>query len=172
MSEPFLGEIRLVAFATPPAGWALCDGRLLHIAEHRELYSLLGTVYGGDGRVTFALPDLRSRVPVGAGQGLELRKYERGDCGGSETVTITAAELPPHHHPVRLACSPILGNSIQPEGRVPAEGSRYGDTPSAWMRPGGAEATGGGNGQPHANLQPYLTLTYMIALEGSFPKAG
>lgn len=106
MSEPFVGEIRMFGFNFEPQGWAFCDGRLLPISQNAALFSLLGTTYGGDGVSTFALPDLRSRVPVSLGQGEGLSSYAEGQAGGTETVTITPAQMPAHTHAVNASSSP------------------------------------------------------------------
>jgi microcystin-dependent protein len=116
MSEPFVGEIRMFGFGFAPQGWALCDGQLLPINQNTALFSLLGTTYGGDGRTTFALPDLRSRVPVGQGQGPGLSSYAEGQASGAETVTLAASQMPGHTHQVKASSS--AAGSGQPEGRT------------------------------------------------------
>ena len=118
MSEPFLGEIRMFGFGFAPQGWAPCNGQLLPISQNTALFSLLGTTYGGDGRTTFALPDMRSRVPVCQGQGPGLSSYAEGQAGGAETVTLAATQMPGHTHPVKASQSAA--------GSRPARGPRAG----------------------------------------------
>jgi len=123
MSEPFVGEIRMFGFNFAPQGWALCNGQLLPISQNTALFSLLGTTYGGDGRTTFALPDMRSRVPVCQGQGPGLSPYAEGQAGGAETVTLAATQMPGHTHPVKASSSPAA--SGQPEGRALARSASH-----------------------------------------------
>ncbi len=164
MSEPFLAEVRIVGFNFAPRGWAFCDGQLLPINQNQSLYSLLGTTYGGDGRTSFALPDLRSRTPIHKSDSHQL-----GQRGGTETVTLTAAEIAAHSHAVKASSS--SGDQIQPEGRVLASfADGYRDAEAANLTPlrsGTVTATGGG--QAHDNLQPYQTVAFCIALQGLFP---
>jgi microcystin-dependent protein len=169
MSEPFIGEIRMFGFGFVPQGWAQCNGQLLPIAQNAALFSLLGTTYGGDGRSTFALPDLRSRVPVGQGQGPGLSSYAEGQAGGAETVTLAATQMPGHTHPVRADSS--AADSDQPEGRTLARSASHiysaKPGPSTAMN---ADMIGdAGGSQPHGNIQPYLTVNFCIALFGIFP---
>lgn len=170
MSEPFIGEIRAFGFNFAPRGWATCDGQLLGISPNTALFSLLGTTYGGNGQTTFALPDLRGRVPIHAGQGPGLSPYTQGQVGGTEAVTLGTGELPAHSHGVRAASQ---ANSIRPLNAVlaPVASSGFSTYASATdgtpMNPDMVAPTGGG--QPHANVQPYLVLNYCIALEGIFP---
>jgi microcystin-dependent protein len=163
--DPYLGEIRLVPFTFAPKGWALCAGQLLPINQNQALFALLGTNFGGDGRTTFALPDLRGRVPVGAGQGAGGSNYQVGSNGGEETVKLTVSQLPPHAHPVRADSA--ASTTKNPTGAVPASGGAYGATTNAKMKAGMLGQTGGG--QAHDNRQPYLSLNYIIALQGIFP---
>jgi microcystin-dependent protein len=171
MSEPFLGEIRMVGFNFAPQGWALCNGQLLPITQNTALFSLLGTFYGGDGRTTFALPDLQSRVAVHQGQGIGLSPYVIGQNGGTEYVTLTAGQMPNHNHPVN--CVGNGGNQASPTGNLPAIESTgtsldYSNASGgAAMNPAMIGATGGG--QPHPNLQPYLVVNFIIALQGIYP---
>ncbi|MEM7033145.1 MAG: tail fiber protein [Chloroflexota bacterium] len=169
MSEPFLAEIRMVGFNFAPRGWAFCDGQILPINQNQSLYSLLGTIYGGDGRTSFALPDLRSRTPIHRGDGHQL-----GQKGGSETVTLTAAQIAAHTHTVNAKNSDTTGNRTA-AGNFPAGGQTftadvYRDPEAATMtalRSG--SVTNAGGGQAHNNMQPYTTLSYCIALQGLFP---
>jgi microcystin-dependent protein len=169
MADPFVGEIRLFGGNFAPQGWALCDGRLLAIAQNTALFSLLGTNYGGDGRTTFALPDLRGRAPIHMGQGSGLTPRSIGYASGRETVALTAQECPAHSHTASGASganqpSPV-GNfwSTDPNGNTAA----YSTTANSVMAPGAIGATGAG--QPHENMQPYLAVNYIIALAGVFP---
>lgn len=167
MSEPFLAEIRIVGFNFAPRGWAFCDGQILPINQNQSLYSLLGTNYGGDGRTSFALPDLRSRTPIHRSDGHPLAQK-----GGAETVTLTAAEIAAHTHTAKA--SSAAGNNARPTGRVLAAevppDLAYRDPEAANMtalRSG--TVTNAGGGQAHNNMQPYITLAFCIALRGLFP---
>ena len=168
MSEPFLGEIRLVPYNFAPRGWARCDGQLLSIAQNTALFSLLGTTYGGNGQTTFALPDLRGRAALHNGQGPGLSNYAEGQVGGEEYHTLTQPEMPAHNHTVQAA---MTGNSNTPLNSVLANvrKNKYAADPdnNTPMDPNMISPTGGS--QAHNNLQPYLVLEYIIALEGIFP---
>ncbi len=166
--DPFLGELRLFGFNFAPVGWAMCQGQLIGISQNSALFSLLGTMYGGDGVSTFGLPDLRGRTSVGMGQGPGLAGYVQGQVGGTETVTLAAAQLPAHNHSV-AAASAATGKS--PAAALPgytADGSTYGTTSDLAMSP--TMVGGGGGGQPHPNLQPYLALNWCIAVQGIYPQ--
>jgi microcystin-dependent protein len=163
MAEPFLGQLLLVPYNFAPRGWAFCDGQLLSIAQNTALFSLLGTTFGGNGQTTFALPDLRGRVPVGVGPGPGLSPVDLGEVGGSETVTLITTQIPAHGHTIGGTNSAATGS--RPAGNVNAQGGAYSATSDATMQPTGN--TGGS--QPHGNLQPYLALNWCIALEGIFP---
>jgi microcystin-dependent protein len=169
VSEPFVGEIRMFGFNFPPQGWALCDGQLLSISQNAALFSLLGTTYGGDGESTFALPDLRSRVPVSQGQGEGLSSYAEGQAGGTETVTLAAAQMPAHTHAVSASSSPAA--SERPAGRVLARSPdhSYIPEPDTDTVMNAKMIGAAGNSQPHDNIQPYLVLNFCIALQGVFP---
>jgi microcystin-dependent protein len=150
--DPFIGEIRVVPFNFAPAGWALCDGQLLPLAQNTALFSLLGTTYGGNGTTNFALPNLQARVPVHAGQGPGLSPISLGQTGGLAAVTLTAAQVPVHGHSAARAATtnrPVAGT-------LPADGGSY------------APASVAG-AQPHDNMPPYLVLYFVIALQGVFP---
>src|SRR5215467_6457926 len=123
MAEPFLSEIRIFSFRFAPKGWALCEGQLLPINQNQALFSLLGTYYGGDGKSTFALPDLRGRVPLDAGQGAGLSNYAIGTAGGEESVKLAVGQLPSHAHPVRANSGP--STTKEPAGAFPAKGGAY-----------------------------------------------
>lgn len=166
MSEPFIGEIRLFAFNFAPRGWALCDGQLLDIASHTALFSLLGTTYGGDGRTTFGLPDLRGRVAVHKGTGPGLTPRNMGQKAGVERVTLTIPELPPHRH--SLVCAAEAANQGKPAGNELAASNIYhAPTSDAVLAASSIGQTGGG--QSHENMQPFLVANYCIALTGLFP---
>jgi microcystin-dependent protein len=165
--DPYIGEIRCFGFNFAPQGWALCNGQLMSISQNTALFSLLGTMYGGDGRVTFGLPDLRGRVPLAFGQGPGLTDRTQGEVGGTEAVSLTAATLAPHGHTVAASSAATTKN---PSGALPAltgAGSSYGTTADLAMSP--AMIGGGGSGQPHDNMQPYVVLNWSIALVGIFP---
>ncbi|GAA3876988.1 tail fiber protein [Leifsonia kafniensis] len=162
MAEPFLAEIRMTSFVFAAKGWALCNGQLLPINQNQALFSLLGTTYGGDGRVNFALPNLQGRMPMHTGQGHTL-----GENGGAEAHTLTVAELPAHTHGLNVA-SPA--NALTPEGNyfaAPGKQSFTTSTDLVAMNP--AAITAIGDSQAHLNLPPILTVSFMIALEGIFP---
>ena len=168
---PYLGEIRCGIWDFAPRGWAILAGQTLPINQNQALFSLLGTNYGGDGQRTFQLPDMRGRVLLTAGQGLGLSSYQVGERGGSETVTLGTANLPAHSHSVTLPGSASEGDTQSPAGKAPAAQSRtalYAAPPANLsMAPAAVSSVGGG--QPVNNMQPYLTLTCVIALQGIFP---
>lgn len=165
MSEPFLAEIRMVSFNFAPRGFAQCDGQILPIAQNQALYSLLGTTYGGDGRVSFALPDLRGRVPVHTGSGGTIAL---GEKSGEEVHTLTTNEMPAHGH---ARATQYQAGTGDPSRLMPAAQARGGKR--VYAAPGGAVALDGqgvvGASQPHENMQPYLTINFVIALQGLFP---
>ena len=165
MSEPFLAEIRMVSFNFPPRGWAYCDGQILPINQNQSLYSLLGTMYGGDGRTSFALPDLRGRIPFHVGSGMT-----QGQKSGEETHSLTVHEMPGHKHV--LQSSQSRGNTDDPANSMLAE-SAVGDIQYSSKAPdadmGAASIANTGGGQGHNNLPPYLAVTFVIALQGLFP---
>jgi microcystin-dependent protein len=162
MAEPFLAEIRTFSFNFAPKGWAMCNGQLLPINQNQALFSLLGTTYGGDGRVNFALPDFRGRTPVHVGDGFVL-----GQRGGEQAHTVTLAEMPSHAH--ALQASSAGADRAAPGGNVLASASGlYG--PAVALTPlEPRSTTSAGGSQAHLNMQPYLTLTVCIALQGIFP---
>ncbi len=163
MSEPFIGEVKLAGFGIVPKGWFPCDGRLLPIALYQALYSILGTTYGGDGVMNFALPDLRSRTAIGANAAFPL-----GQKAGEETHTLTISEMPGHTHQV-------VGSNNGPDAASPAGASWAAVTdniystnaPGAAMNPAAVSVAGASQGHP--NLQPYLTVNYIIAYTGIYP---
>lgn len=165
MAEPFLSEIRLMSFAFAPRGWALCNGQLLPINQNQGLFSLLGTTFGGDGRVNFALPDLRGRVPIHVGSGHTL-----GERGGEQAHTLSIAELPEHIHVANATTATATTNS--PASNLLLGQSTAADLYAAAsnlqaMAPAAIGNTGGS--QAHLNMQPFLTLNFCIALQGIFP---
>lgn len=168
--DPFIGEVKLFAGNFAPRGWMFCDGQLLPIAQNSALFSILGTTYGGDGRTTFALPDLRGRVPLGPRRGAGLSDYREGQKGGVEHVTLTTSQMPNHSHGVRAVSS--TGNDASPQNNVLANTAgldrEYSNTnPDIQMSSNMIESTGGG--QSHENRQPYLAINYIIAVQGIFP---
>ena len=163
--EPFIGQLMCVGFNFAPKGWALCQGQLLPIAQNTALFSLLGTMYGGNGQTTFALPDLRGRVPMSFGQGPGLQFYDQGQMSGSESVTLITPQIPMHNHTV--ACSSSDPSDTTPVNGVPAAGGSYSTTANATMLPTMIGQAGGS--QPHSNMQPYLVINWIIALEGIYP---
>jgi microcystin-dependent protein len=172
MPEPFVAEIRIFPFTFAPTGWAFCNGQLLPISQNTALFSLLGTTYGGDGRSTFALPDLQGRAPMHPGQGPGLSPHDLGEQAGTDTVTLLQSEIPVHTHALQANAAPA---DLQAPGpaRVLARaagGSAYQTNSAANLVAMAPEALApAGGGQPHNNLQPYLTLNFNIALQGVFP---
>jgi microcystin-dependent protein len=162
MSEPFLGEIKVISWNFPPKGWAFCNGQLLPINQNQALFSLLGVTFGGDGRQTFALPNLQGRVPIHAGNGFSL-----GEVGGEATHTLSVSELPTHTHLVTTGANPA--DQLSPAGNYVASSARAGFAPHAngLLAPGLVSTVGGS--QPHENESPYLVLNFVIALQGIFP---
>jgi microcystin-dependent protein len=172
MSQPFIGEIRLMPYPRgAPTDWQLCDGSLLPIAQYEALYTLLGTTYGGDGQNTFGVPDMRGRVPIHQGTGMGLSTYALGQVSGSETVTLTTQQMPAHIH-LELA-STANGDSANPASSLPASIPKeavYSDgTGSPYALPANTIGMTGSN-LPHDNCGPTLTLNYCIALFGIFPQ--
>ncbi|UXI69275.1 phage tail protein [Tahibacter amnicola] len=167
MAEPFLSEIRIMSFNFPPKGWAFCNGQFLPINQNQALFSLLGTTYGGNGQTTFALPDLRGRVPVHVGSGLTL-----GQAGGQEAHTITQSEMPQHIHFANCATdaadAAVPGANLLGSVDVTTFGNAY-NGPSSLVAMGPESVAPVGGSQPHENRQPFLVLNYCIALQGIFP---
>jgi microcystin-dependent protein len=169
MSEPFVAQIQIVAFNFAPIGWAMCNGQILPISQNTALFSLLGTKYGGDGRSTFGLPNLQGTTPLAQGQGPGLSLIELGQTGGAASVALLASEMPSHSHGTQ--CNAGVGDEYAPPDHfwaLDAGGNNeYGAAANAVMA-GGAVGPSGGS-SPHNNLQPYLTLNFVIALQGVFP---
>ena len=172
MADPFVAEIRIFPFNFAPKGWAWCDGQLLPLSQNTALFSLLGTTYGGDGKSTFALPNLEGSAPMHPGQGPGLSLHDLGEIGGTETVTLLESEIPIHTHTLG-AQNVALGGIAAPAGNAtlnrPASGNLFCTTltPTVIMAPEAIAPAGGD--QPHNNMQPYLTFYFNIALQGVFP---
>jgi microcystin-dependent protein len=173
MADPFIGEIRMFAGNFAPLGWAFCEGQVLPISENDALFTLIGTTYGGDGQETFALPDLRGRLPIHQGQGPGLATYVMGEAAGVEEVTLTGSQTPIHTHP--LVAANDTATTTNPGGQVMARFSQANIDPYLEATPGNvnlaATAIGPvGGSQPHTNFQPYLCINYIISLFGIFPQ--
>jgi microcystin-dependent protein len=164
MAQPYVGEIRMFGGNFAPAGWMLCEGQLLPISENETLFNLIGTTYGGDGQSTFALPDLRGRLPMHQGNGVILAQ-----TGGVETVTLSVQQIPAHSHP--FLASGVNGTLVSPAGNLPANSFNVtpyiNQPPDGNMNPGCISPVGGS--QPHDNLQPFLCVNFIISLFGIFP---
>jgi microcystin-dependent protein len=164
MGQPYVGELRMFAGNFPPSGWMFCEGQLLPISENETLFNLIGTTYGGDGQSTFALPDLRGRVPIHQGNGFSLAQ-----TGGVETVTLSQQQIPSHGHP--LLGGSQVANDPNPKNNVLGESSAISmyqsAAPTAPMASGSVGSVGGS--QPHDNFQPYLCVDFIISLFGIFP---
>jgi microcystin-dependent protein len=174
MSNPFVAEVRIFAGNFAPTGWAQCNGQLMPISQNTALFSLLGTTYGGDGKSTFALPDLQGSAPMQAGQGPGLSLRDLGEVGGEQTVTLLQTEMPAHSHTAQ-ATTDLTNPNASPANNIWASGQKgFGNvyTPSVsgqnvQMNPFGTSIAGGN--LPHNNMMPYLGLTFIIALQGVFP---
>ncbi len=171
MADPFVAEIRIFPFFFAPKGWAFCDGQILPISQNTALFSLLGTVYGGDGKSTFALPDLEGSAPMQPGQGQGLSLRDLGQIGGAESVTLLVSEIPVHTHQLRASIEPA-------DNRLPQPAVSLSTSTGAFAYTGGSPPLGlmafqalppAGGSLPHNNMQPYLTLNFCIALQGVFP---
>jgi microcystin-dependent protein len=173
MASPFLSEIRLMSFNFPPKGWAFCNGQLLPINQNQALFALLGTQYGGNGQTTFALPNLQGRVPMHNGGDGFGNFYTQGQSGGEVSHTLTVQELPQHAHTLQASAAPA--NSSSPANAVPAQpsgdvGAVYGPVGTLKAPTMAPQAIGNAGGsQTHNNLQPYLVISFCIALQGIFP---
>jgi microcystin-dependent protein len=172
MSDPFVAEIRMFGGNFAPRGWALCNGQLLPISQNTALFSLLGTVYGGDGKSTFALPNLQGSSPLGQGQGAGLSDYFLGQQGGSQSVTLLQSEIPLHTHTLRGNFNTADVNDPAPNRSLARSGTGflYQSSTSANLTGMWQQALGvSGQSLPHNNMQPYLTVTFIIAMQGVFP---
>jgi microcystin-dependent protein len=166
MSDPYIAEIKVISFNFPPKGWAFCNGQLLPINQNQALFSILGTMYGGDGRVNFALPNLQGRTPVH--QGINQGSYTVGQAAGETAHTLTTNEIPAHLHPA-VAQSVASNPGYDPAGKIWATAPvvDFAPAPNLQMNPAAVANTGGS--QPHENMPPYLVLNFVIALVGIFP---
>ena len=173
MSEPFIGEIKIVGFNFAPRNWADCDGQLLAISQNNALFALLGTMYGGDGRTTFGLPELRGRFPMHTGSGAGLTSRTQGARSGTETNTLSVGQLAGHNHSGALAASTSEGDRSDPAGAYPARAEEpmqpYAGSAGAVMAAGGVQIGNAGSNQPVNNMPPFLVLRFVIALAGIFP---
>jgi microcystin-dependent protein len=173
MSDPFIGEIKIVGFTFPPRGWADCDGQLLPIAQNSALFSLLGTTYGGDGRTTFALPDMRSRVPMHTGTGPGLSPRQLGARSGNESTTLTVNDLAAHSHSGTVITSPNEGDRSDPAGAYPARAEEpmqaYAGTTGATMAAGSVQTYNTGSNTSFSNMPPFLVVRFFIAVVGIYP---
>ena len=167
MADPFVAEIRMAGFNFAPRGWAFCNGQLMPISQNTALFSLLGTTYGGDGRSTFGLPNMQGSSPIQQGQGPGLSLRDLGEIGGSSSVSLQQSETPAHNHTMQTSNDD--GNNTSPASRYFGRGNNIYGAPAnlGTMAKGMLTPTGGG--QPHNNLQPYLTVNFCIALQGIFP---
>jgi microcystin-dependent protein len=168
--DPFVAEIRIFPFNFAPKGWAFCDGQILPLSQNTALFSLLGTTYGGDGKTTFALPDMQGNAPMHPGQGPGLSLHDLGETGGSDTVTLLETEIPSHNHALNVSAADATDQ--QAGGELYAGGvggiAFYG-VPGPLTSVSASTIAPAGGSQPHNNLQPYLTLNFCIALQGVFP---
>jgi microcystin-dependent protein len=169
MSEPFVGEIRMFAGNFAPRGWAFCDGQLLAVSQNDALFSLLGTIYGGDGRTTFGLPDLRGRIPIHAGHGPGLSERRLGAKSGEEKVTLTVNQLPSHGHPMRGSSN--TANALNPEDSLPAtaQSQVYFNRQETMVNLASGSVANTGGSRSHTNEMPYLCVHFIIALVGIYP---
>jgi microcystin-dependent protein len=169
MADPFVAEIRIFPFNFAPKGWAWCDGQLMPLSQNTALFSLLGTTYGGDGKSTFALPDLQGRAPMHPGQGPGLSLHDLGETGGSETVSLLESEIPSHSHSYSVSGQIGLGNTPAAQMFAVGDGINL-YAPANNLTPMAPESLApAGGDQPHNNLMPYLTFYFCIALQGVFP---
>ena len=174
MSSPFVAEIRIFGFNFPPTGWAFCNGQLLPISQNTALFSLLGTFYGGDGKSTFALPNLQGSAPIHQGQGQGLSERFLGEPGGSQSVTLLDSEMPFHTHALMASPDPAdLGAPAPNRSLARSQPNIYKQPANANPQPLAPQAVGvTGGSLPHNNMMPFLTLNFCIALQGIFPPRG
>ncbi len=170
MSNPFVAEIRIFPFNFAPKGWAFCNGQILPISSNTALFSLVGTFYGGDGKSTFALPNLQGSAPLQQGQGAGLSLYDVGEQGGSDSITLLTIEMPSHTHTIAGDATPLNAKQVSPSGNLPGGPTGqtfYAAATNTTMNPSMLSVAGGS--QPHNNMMPYLTLNFCIALQGVYP---
>jgi len=167
MADPFIGELRIFGFNFPPKGWAFCNGQILQIAQNQALFALLGTTYGGNGQITFALPNLQSRVPIHFGTDPNGIPYNLGQIGGEENHTLINSEMPMHAHVPQAVNTPV--NAKGPANNYFGQMNLYTTSPPSGVFLDPQALSSAGSSQPHPNLQPYLTLNVCIALVGIFP---
>src|SRR5215467_3897736 len=171
MANPFLAEIRIFPFNFPPKGWAFCDGQILPLSQNTALFSLLGTTYGGDGKSNFALPNMQGNAPMHPGQGPGLSLHDLGETGGSDTVTLLESEIPSHSHSLNGDPNVALVKLPGPNVALARSknGNVYSDVAGNLVALNDNTVAPAGGDQPHNNLQPYLTLSFCIALQGVYP---
>ena len=165
--EPFIGQIILFGGTFAPRNWALCDGQLMPISSNSALFSILGTIYGGDGRTTFALPDLRGRVPMHMGAGPGLTPRQQGQAIGEERISLNEAQIPPHNHAMQV--TNVDADNNRPSNDMIAKSQIYTATTTPTVTLNDATIANAGGGQAHDNIQPSLVMNYIIALEGVYP---
>lgn len=171
MADPFVAEIRIFPFNFAPKGWAFCNGQLLPISQNTALFSLLGTTYGGNGKSTFALPNLQGSAPMHPGQGPGLSLHDLGEIGGSETVTLLESELPLHTHTMQASADPADVQAGSPSRSLArsSNGNAYNSSAAGLVPLNAASLAPAGGDAPHNNMMPYLTVNFCIALQGVFP---
>ncbi len=167
--QGFLGEIRMFAGNFAPRSWAFCEGQLLPIAQNTALFSILGTIYGGDGRTTFALPDLRGRSPISSGNGPGLPSYREGEKSGTPTNTLTVGQMPSHNHPTAIQVNTGAAGESNPQNQFLGAANRYAEAATANAALGGVASGNSGGNQSVNNMQPFQAVNYIIALQGTFP---
>jgi len=169
MADPFVAEVRIFPFNFPPTGWAFCDGQLMPLSQNTALFALLGTVYGGDGKSTFALPDLQGRAAMHSDQGPGLYPHDQGEMGGSDTVALLVSEMPAHSHTVTASFAEAVDRLPGDQKFANAVGMGMYAVPGPVVQMAAQALPAAGGSYPHNNMQPYLTLNFCIALQGVFP---
>jgi|SRR5260221_10849449 len=169
MSDPFIGEIRMFGGNFAPLGWAFCAGQLMAISQNDALFALIGTTYGGDGQVTFGLPDLRGRGPIHQGQGPGLSSYVLGQLSGTESVTVTTSQIPAHTHPAALNNAAGTTNNPQNATWASAPNTQSYNNTAPDVAMSASSITTAGSSVPHDNMPPFLAVSFIICLEGIFP---